>query len=334
MKEILKHTFLFLITLVVVYLLVFSVLFFIKPGGIPYIYRATQGNISNGGGTWIKFQKFDKKTKWDIIVLGSSHAYRGYDPEIFKEHGYKMYNLGTSNQHMLCTYEIAKNYINKDNCKMVILDMYDRVFSNDQIESHSDIIQNITDDQVAWYIAFRTHDIRSLNMITLRYFNKFLPPINTDTIGYVNGFKVNKKFLDPKTEKNKTTTWKYKSIPDQIAYLNKLLDYLQAEGIKVVAVEHPLPPLYTINNHQAFLADILPLFSKHHIQFLDYTYDEGFKNIRLFSDPTHLNHFGVRKFNERLITDFVKDNIFTAKIPGQSFVSGGGMITKHHKDNE
>ena len=101
MKALLKNILLFGLIALTSYITLFSVLYFIRIGNVPLVYRTTQGNVFKGGLTYKKFQDFDKNEKYDIIILGSSHAYRGYDPVIFESYGYKIYNLGTSAQTLL-----------------------------------------------------------------------------------------------------------------------------------------------------------------------------------------------------------------------------------------
>lgn len=314
MKKLLINGLLFCTITIVAYLLLFAVLFFIKPSGVPFVYRATQGNLSEGGGTWLKLHQFDKEKKWDVIVLGSSHAFKGYDPAVFSKYGLEMYNLGTSNQHMMCSYYIAKNALNKENCKLVILDIYDRVFSNEMIESMSDIIQNTPDDKTAIDIALSTPDIRAINMITLRFFNKTTVPLNYDTLGYVRGYQVAKQFVNASNADKKKVAFRYKSNERQIRYLDKMLAYLKQSEIPVVVTEHPLPNIYTVREHDKFLADIKPVLEKHGVRFLDYTNDQDFiHKLSYFSDENHLNHLGVPKYNERLIKDLVQLGVIAGK---------------------
>src|SRR5207302_4229078 len=108
-------------------------------------------------------------------------AYQGYDPRIFQEFAFKTYNLGTSDQKLMCSYFLIKNYINHNNCKLVMFDLYDRVFSQSNIESHSDMIQNIPSDKAALEIAYASKDLRAINMFTLRLFNKITQPLDSDT---------------------------------------------------------------------------------------------------------------------------------------------------------
>lgn len=313
MKQLFKSSLVFIVTFIAAYLLLFAILFYVQPSGIPFVYRATSGNLSEGGGTWLKLKNFDKNKKWDVIVLGSSHAYRGYDPKIFENRGYSMYNLGTSNQHMLCTYSIVKYSLTKENTGLVILDIYDRVFSNEMIESMSDIIQNTPDDRVALNIALHTEDIRAINMITLRYFNKTIHPLNKDTLGYYNGYQVARKFINPAKNDSLKMKFVYKTNKKQLKYLDKLLTYFNEQGIKVVLAEHPLPSVYTVKEHDKFLADINPILKKHNVAMFDFTFDPDFDRFSLFSDPTHLNHLGVPKYNERLIDSLVQKRILPAK---------------------
>ncbi|MBK9639440.1 MAG: hypothetical protein IPO63_17170 [Bacteroidetes bacterium] len=311
MKKLLAKGLLFIASFIVMYLVIFATLFFIQPGGIPFIYRATQGNVWEGGGTHLKFHQFDKTKKWDVVILGSSHAYRGYDPLVFSSHKLETYNLGSSNQHMMCSYQIIKTHISKDNCKLLVLDLFDKVFANNDIESKSDVIQNVDDDKTALAIAISSNDIRALNMITLRYFNKTLNPLNTDTNNYRNGYLKVHKHLDPKKKDITKLNWKYKGERSQKRYLNLLLEYCRKEGINIVAVSHPVPELYPMRDHDKFLADVNPLLKKYKVPYYDYTNYKDMGKIIFYSDPTHLNQIGTIKFNKMLINDLKRDRILS-----------------------
>lgn len=311
MKTLLTKGLYFIASFIAVYLLLFAILFFLQPGGIPFIYRATQGNLWEGGGTWLKFKNFDTEKKWDAIVLGSSHAYRGYNPDVFKNYKLDMYNLGTSNQHMMCTHYIVKNFITKDNCKLLVLDMFDKVFANNDIESKSDIIQNVNDDKTAIDVALSSNDIRAFNMITLRYFNKTIDPLNIDTLGYNNGFLVSRKLLDPKKKDKEKMNWKYEAERSQKKYLSQLLAHCNKNGIRIVAVSHPAPAIYPMVDHDKFLKDVRPLFEKYKVKYYDYTHYPEMGGIIYYSDPTHLNHLGAIKFNKIFINDLIKDGVIS-----------------------
>lgn len=317
MKKFIRQCLFFLLSSICIYLIIFAFLFFIRVGGTPLVYRATQGNVWKGGGTYIKTHQFNTNEMHDIVIVGSSHAYRGYDPRIFQEFGFKTYNLGTSDQKLMCSYFLIKYYINRNNCKLVIFDLYDRVFSQTNIESHSDMIQNIPSDKAAFEIAFASKDLRAINMFTLRLFNKISKPLDGDTSGYINGYLPTKKQLRlPAKRKD----YVYKTNEDALYYLDKILSYLKEEGVKVVMVEHSLPSVIPVPDHNLFRKDVLPVLEKYNVQWFDYLTDTTLNGVQYFADESHLNVRGVYKFNHKLINDLIKANILQPATNSTSFV--------------
>src|SRR4051812_37178873 len=65
----------------------------IHVGKTPLIYRLSKGMVWKGGYSYNRFRQFDKNKKYDIIVLGSSRANRGFDPEVFRSNGFNLFNL-------------------------------------------------------------------------------------------------------------------------------------------------------------------------------------------------------------------------------------------------
>lgn len=282
------------------YLFVFSILFFIRVGNVPILYRSTQGNVFKGGLTYKKFRDFNPDEKYDIIILGSSHAYRGYDPEIFASYGYKTFNLGSSAQSQLASLVIARNYISRDNCRTVIIDLYDRIFKTGNIESLSDITQNITSDKAAAELCIRSCDLRALNMFTLRMFSKLDKPLNGDTSNLVNGFQASyNQLLLPGMPRD------VDYMPDKktLAYFGKLVRYLHEEGINVIIAEHPLPEVYTIPDyrHRIFVNDIQSIIAPYNIPWYNLMKDSTMSGVQYYADENHLNRKGVTKYNHKLI---------------------------------
>lgn len=297
-----------IISSIAVYLVVFSILFAIKIGGIPLVYRATSGQVWEGGKTYRKFQEFNPTKKYDVFVLGSSHALHGYDPAVFRSRGINMYNLGTDDQNLMCSYHLAKDYISKKNCEVVIIDVYDRVMTFQNLESIADFIQNIPKEKTAAKIAISSEDIRAINMFTLRQFNKLSHPLHINHDSIIDGYIPLKYKL---TKLHDEIKWNYKTNEYQLNYLDKLLSYLTSEGFKVAVVEHPLPYLYFPPKHQEFLNDITPIFNKYNVKFYDFTGKEGLTAIKFFADENHLHDEGVEVFNNSLIEELYKDGIFT-----------------------
>jgi len=76
----------------------------------------------------------------DILFLGSSHSYRGFNPQYFS--GYKTFNLGSSAQTPIQTNLLLKRYLHQLNPKTIVYEVYPISLSIDGVESSSDIIAN------------------------------------------------------------------------------------------------------------------------------------------------------------------------------------------------
>jgi len=88
------------------------------------------------GGDFMRLRIQEAKDLRDVevLVLGSSHAYRGFDPRIFNQHGMKVFNFGSSSQSPIQTEMLLKKYYEKMNPQVVIFEIYPGVFSIDGAE--------------------------------------------------------------------------------------------------------------------------------------------------------------------------------------------------------
>ena len=118
----------FFIICIGTYLLLLFVLANINVTGSPIIFRASQGIVAKGGFTFERFKEFNPNEKHDILAFGSSRVNRGIDPKIFEKAGYSIYNLGTDDQTPLNTKVLIKQYVKPGKCRLVIIDLYDKIF--------------------------------------------------------------------------------------------------------------------------------------------------------------------------------------------------------------
>lgn len=65
---------------VVAYVLLFTVLFRVQWSGLPMVHGTSKALKWKGGNSFQKFQEHDPDSSYQVVFLGSSHAYRGYDP--------------------------------------------------------------------------------------------------------------------------------------------------------------------------------------------------------------------------------------------------------------
>jgi hypothetical protein len=103
-----------------------------------------------------KMQEIKNFESVDAVVLGSSCAYRGYDPRIFHQSGIEIFNFGTSSQTPLQTDFVVDNYVQKLHPKFVIFDIRPQQFAEDGLESTLDFMAN--------GIEISTMDFSSKNM--------------------------------------------------------------------------------------------------------------------------------------------------------------------------
>ena len=131
----LKRILLFFTLAVVIYALAIFFMSHVKFQGSPLIIRTGNYYTLPGGYSWQRFHEFDPAAHWDAIILGSSHAYRGYDPAVFAEKGYRVFNLGSSGQTPLNSYFLIKHYLDSMNCPLLIFDMYEGTMQNTGLDA-------------------------------------------------------------------------------------------------------------------------------------------------------------------------------------------------------
>lgn len=262
------------------------------------IYRISDALNWKGGESYQTFQEFDPTHKYDAIILGSSHAYRGYDPRIFADHGYDVHNLGTSGQSVMNSYFVAKNYITPQNTKLVIFDVFKAPFKGDGLESTADLSQNIPSHTAAVQMGMGLRDIRVINMLSLRFLLSSSEPLYIDS-SYVGG-----GFSEKTDSVSKDITYgkkKFEANPKQLRYFKRLLAYFQEAGIPVVLVNHPGPKAASTTQHAQFRHLLCPIVQEFDVEVLDYSYAHQLDDRHHFFDHNHLNQAGVDEFNPRLI---------------------------------
>lgn len=307
MKKFIVNIAVFLLISLLIYVPVLTILCKVKYKSKPLIFRTADIYKVKGGNTYQKFKDFDAKTTYDIIVIGSSHAYRGYDPRNFKKVGINLFNLGSSAQSPLNTYYIAKNYIYKKSCKLVLFDIYDGSFNNNGFESSADLIQNISSDKAAIQMASCYTNPQILNMLGLRFLNKKAPPLITDTSYVGNGFSQKydtlKYSLPFEEYENRNSPTQL-----QIEYFEKILVYFKEANIPVILATIPFPKEKSREQHDKYSKIVSALAKKYSIPYLDYSFNTNFNSELHFYDSHHLNQEGVNLYNSILIKDLQEMN--------------------------
>ncbi|WP_299582208.1 hypothetical protein [Mucilaginibacter sp.] len=236
----------------------------------------------------------------DLIVVGSSHAYRGYDPRIFKKAGINTFNLGSTSQSPLQTQYLVSKYIKNLNPKFVIIDIYPILFSVDGMESQIDLISSGLMDREIVKMSFDMNNIALYNSLIFGAFNSIFhlrqqkkSDNKGDTYipgGYVQSYK-SLKF------KKTRFTQKITISAIQLKAFKKTLEYLKTNNIKYVIVQAP----FSKSNYDSYTnnEEIDNLFSG----LGEYYNFNKILNLpdSMYYDDSHLNQFGVNIYNKKLL---------------------------------
>jgi hypothetical protein len=181
----------------------------------------------------------------DILFLGSSHAYRGFDTRIFSKAGLNTFNLGSSSQTPIQTQILLNRYLKTLNPKLVIFEVYPNIFSNDGVESSLDLIANDKKDKETLKMACNINNIKTYNtlvyahMIDLLNVNESFKESSINKEGtYITGGYVATKmsFYHPKPLLDKRIIFK----DYQMQAFTEILQTLKERGVQVVLVFAPV----------------------------------------------------------------------------------------------
>ncbi len=249
----------------------------------------------------------------DILFLGSSHAYRGFDTRVFLKEGYKSFNLGSSGQTPVQTELLIKRYFENLNPKLVVIEIYPGMFNNDGVESLLDIMCNdkIRSDLVK--MTFDINNIKTYNTFVYSYYRQFF---NLDasfneqiTKGYdtyiKSGGYVERKYQRCETcasAKFPATNWEFKD-QQKDSFLS-LINFLKEKRVEIIFVWAPITKaMYkSVKNKSeidSFFSKIGTYYNFNELIQLDDKLD--------FYDAHHLNQKGVENFNKAFFEKCFQD---------------------------
>lgn len=253
--------------------------------------------------------------KTDILFLGSSHAYRGFDTRIFSANGYKSFNLGSSSQTPTQTKVLLKRYLESLSPELIIYEVYPDTFILDGVESSLDIIANDINDSHSLKMALKINNVKTYNTLIYGFIHDLLglnksyfEPIIKGNDKYVSGGYVEKKisFYQPnELEKKEISIRDY-----QLESFSEIVQMVKNKNIKLILVYAPISSInYTsyINNH--YFDNIMKGYSEY------YNFNEilALNDSLHFYDSHHLNQNGVNVFNKKLIKLLKKHKTLTTR---------------------
>ncbi len=230
------------------------------------------------------------------LVLGSSHAYRGYDPALFAKHKISVFNAGSSGQELKCSNVLLQHYGSK--FKKVILDVYPASFVASTDESQLILMQSSPDPNLAWKLFGLKQDIHIVNNMLYRLM-RIKNASMYESPGYSGrGYEASDEEM-PVQGFIPEPVRKYTE--HQFGVLKEIIAFCKSRGIELSLVSHPLPRPHKSNgDYLEFHRRVSQICEAEKIAFYDYTYSYDLDHT-YFKDMNHLNAKGVKFFNALLL---------------------------------
>lgn len=291
-------------------LLLFPVYFYIWGEFVPQIFRSAS-NVryldESNDFMRLRVQEARKTNNVDILVLGSSHAYRGFDPRIFSNHGLEMFNFGSSSQSPLQTEVLLKRYYHSLNPKTVIFEIYPNVFTGDGVESSISLLSSDIIDQHALKMALEIDNLITYNSLFISFLKNKLdrrsPSINSTifrTHQYVEGGYVERDqlyYYEPEPMSN--SQWEFNE--SQWQAFERCLKIIESNGAQIFLVYAPITKgLYRSKTNNA---EFLKRMETYGYPVYDFNAMTELDDALHFYDSNHLNQDGVEIFNRSLLSE-------------------------------
>jgi hypothetical protein len=250
----------------------------------------------------------------DILILGSSHAYRGFDTRIFAQNGLRIYNLGSSAQTPIQTSVLLNRYLDELNPELILYEVYPGTFTSDGVESALDLLANDNNDLLSIQMALKINNIKVYNTLIYAIYNDLFSLDRdfsenrikgSDT--YIEGGYVEKTPNFNKKENDyEPRVWNLRQY--QLSAFEDILSTLRENDIEVILIQAPI----TSNRYNAYQnnAEINEYFS----QFGNYF---NFNEMIILSDHDHfyddhhMNQAGVQIFNQEVLTTLYANGFIT-----------------------
>ncbi|NRR91025.1 hypothetical protein HSX10_05555 [Winogradskyella undariae] len=300
MTVFIKKFFSFLLFSAVTYIIILFIWGTFMPSYLTPNLNYVKGSY---GHTYTRLQDVKDYENIDILFLGSSHTYRGFDNRIFNASGLKTFNLGSSAQTPLQTITLLKRHLTRLSPKLVIYDVYPNTFMGDGVESSLDIISNEKNDLNSVKMALSVNHLKVYNTLIYAFLRdifdwrkNFKESLVKGDDNYVKGGFVEKELAYYKTKTLLRKEIKFDST--QLDAFNECLRLLEKNKISVILVYVPIAP----SNYSRYtnIREFDSVMSAH-MKYFNFNEKLILNDSLHFYDPDHLNQNGVKLFNNKLI---------------------------------
>lgn len=286
--------------------------------------------------TRILMKEMYEQNKIDSLFIGSSHAYRSINPEIFdQEWNENTFNLGTSSQTIEGTYYLLKECMNNTEVNKVFLEVYHSVLGKEIIAGEALTKTFIISDYMkpSWnkvnYLYYTVDSDNFINafilprrewmkLFDLEYIVTLFEVKSADAynnyeyIRHTNEEYLGKGFVFSYETLNPDTMFRNESlqplndmiIPEyNMEYLNKIVELCANNNIELTLFVAPMPEftLVDIGNYDKYIEYMTAFAQNNNFNFYDFNLVKpnylSLDNTD-FKDYDHLNGKGADKFSK------------------------------------
>jgi hypothetical protein len=262
--------------------------------------------IGSYGHMYSRIKEMPSHNSPDILFLGSSRSYRGFDSRIFLKHGITTFNLGSSSQTPKQTEVLLKKYLAKINPKMILFEVYPGGFIGDGIESTTDLISNDHIDVEICKLAIKSGNVKVMNTLIYGLYQEYVCSIRESFVEdrfkdgdmYVSGGFVEKLDYSPFVGDTAAINAKPITIRrDQLHAFKQCINIIKSNNIPYLLLLSPLPKS---SNQKFSNIDEFGGVMSSYGRFIDFNTIIQLEDS-CFYDAAHLSQDGVQVFNESLI---------------------------------
>ena len=278
-----------------------------------FLAKNTRNKLASYGHLYSRAREAENIKNPDILFLGSSHAYRGFDTRVFAKYGIKAFNLGSSSQSPINTQVFLKQYLDKIQPKFVVYEVYAGTLCTDGVESSLDMLINGKIDKNAVDMSFKVHNLMTYNTLIYGYFRQIFNLNQNITEPEKQGddfYVENGGFVETTVARENTSLdfekSKWELNDKQIQALKENIEILQQRKIPFLLVQTPITKaLYNSKTNNKEVDDLLSKLGK----YKNFTGDFNFDDRKDFYDDNHMNQKAVVEFNEKFIEYLKTQNL-------------------------
>ncbi len=271
--------------------------------GLPLFPQNLKYRIGGPGHTYSRLSEVKKTQNVDVLFLGSSHTYRGFDTRMYEHVGIKSFNLGTSAQTPIQTEILLHRYLDSLHPKLVIYEICPATFLLDGVESSLDLIANDRNDFGSFKMALKLNNVKTYNSLIYGIVRDALN-LNTSHVEsakkgddlYVSGGFVERKVQHFKPILNGKEEIDINA--NQLTAFTQVMHLLKEKNIKTILVNAPIAP---IKYHEYANTQYFDSLMQTYADYYNFNNILHLNDSLHFYDSHHLNQIGVKIFNEQLI---------------------------------